>query len=118
MTSVVNVYHKVPYDIFIGRLDQDEHWGNPFSHLKNSRALVILPTRDEAINAFDEWLDGTAYQEVEPRRRLWILANIKYLKDKKLACFCYPKKCHGNSLAKRADSCQEDRNFEHTCGII
>jgi hypothetical protein len=106
MTTVVNIYHKVPYDVFIGRLDSEEHFGNPFSHLKNSRASVIVATRQEAIDAFDHWLDGFAWPDVEPTRRLWVLANIWRLKGKILACYCCPKGCHGHSLARRADSCQ------------
>lgn len=56
------------------------HFGNPFTHLEKEvqakRASVLLPTVRESSQAFEQWLDGTAYQDVEPERRQWILNQI------------------------------------------
>ena len=56
------------------------HFGNPFSHLekevKEGRAKILTPTVREAVQAFEQWLDGTNYQDVEPERRQWILNQI------------------------------------------
>lgn len=32
-----------------------------------------------------------------------MLARVKELKDKTLGCWCHPKACHGDVLAKLAD---------------
>ncbi len=105
MTSVVNIYHKKPYDVFVGRQKSGLHWGNPFSHLDNSAAAVKVGSREEAIQAFRDWIAGTAHTEVEPQRREWIIANVQHLKNKVLACYCSPKSCHGDVLAEMANNC-------------
>lgn len=52
-TTVVNKYHKKPYDIYIGR---GSKWGNPFSHLPNTKAQFQVSTREEAIEKYREWI--------------------------------------------------------------
>lgn len=103
MTTVVNLRFQ-PYDVYIGRLRGiDEHFGNPFSHVGSSLARVRVQTREDAIMAFASWLRGTAYRDVEPRRRNWILENLHTLTGKRLGCFCAPQPCHGDVLARLAD---------------
>ena len=56
------------------------HFGNPFTHLekevKEGRSAVLMPSVRESVAAFEQWLDGTAYQDVEPERRKWIVNQI------------------------------------------
>jgi hypothetical protein len=89
-TKVVNKYHKVPYDVYIGR---GSKWGNPFSHMDNTMAKFKVATREEAIEKYREWI------MTQPQ----LLADLHELKDKTLCCFCKPKACHGDVLAELAD---------------
>lgn len=89
---------KEKYDIYIGRTYSKFHYGNPFTHKKDTLAKVILSSREEAVNAYREWLSGEKYQEIEPERRSWILEHLPELKNKILGCWCAPKLCHGSIL--------------------
>lgn len=104
MTTVVNC-RTSSYDVFIGRPRDGRkfHYGNPFSHLEQSSAAVKVASRDEAVQAFSDWLEGKDWQEVEPERRMWILQNEHLLRDKRLGCFCSPLRCHGHIYASRLD---------------
>jgi hypothetical protein len=95
-TKVVNL-KKSKYDTYIGRPEGNVffHYGNPFSHNPNSKAVIILKTRKESIEAFSKWLNGEDYCDVEPERRKWILEHIHELKGKTIGCFCCPQDCHG-----------------------
>lgn len=92
---------KESYDVYIGRSSDrhsHEHFGNPFSHRPGTQALIILKTREEAIEAFRQWLTGEYWNDVNVEQRQWILANLHTLKGKILGCWCKPKSCHGDIL--------------------
>lgn len=89
--------------VYIGRKREGMHFGNPFSARPMSLAEVKVGSREESIDAFRDWLDGQAHQEVEPERRKWILDNMWRLKGKTLVCFCHPKDCHGDVYRVRLD---------------
>lgn len=89
-TSVVNKYHKIPYDIYIGR---GSKWGNPFSHMESTKAQYKVATREEAIKKYREWI---LTQDK-------LLRDLHELKGKVLCCFCKPQACHGDVLAELAD---------------
>lgn len=89
MTKVVHC-KKEPYDIYIGRAChglQGSKWANPFVIDKDG-------TREEVILKYELWLNT--------RRNL--LLSLPELKEKTLGCWCSPKNCHGNVLAKLAES--------------
>jgi len=90
MTRVVHC-KKEPHDIYIGRPSK---WGNPFTHIADKKTLAkyIVNNRDEAINAYEEWIT-----EGDGRH---LLADLHELKDKTLGCWCKPKRCHGDILVK------------------
>ena len=98
MTTVVNI--SAPgtssFGVYIGRTQTGYHFGNPFSHKKGTLATKVVKTRDDAINCFRAWLKGEAFQNIEPERRQWILANLESLRGKKLRCYCKPLSCHGD----------------------
>ena len=96
-TNVVH-HKKKPYDVYIGRdhNNPDQHWGNPF-------VIPIHGDRDVVISQFEKWIKGELCEDLEPKRREWILDNIHNLKGKILGCWCAPKACHGDILAKMAD---------------
>ena len=64
--------------VYIGRPSK---WGNPYKLSEDSR--------DELIKHYKDYLENSNLKE-----KLYILAN------KKLVCFCTPKKCHGNVLVE------------------
>jgi hypothetical protein len=103
---MIKVVHckKEDFDIYIGRKFSGMHFGNPFSFGGKSKiAKLDFPTRKECIDAFRKWMMGTDYQDIEPERRKWILANISILRDKKIGCFCSPERCHGDVYVELLD---------------
>lgn len=78
------VHCKVhPYDAYIGR---GSIWGNPFVIGKDG-------TREEVISKYEEWL------HTQPQ----LLEQIHKLKGKVLGCWCSPRACHGDILARLAN---------------
>lgn len=87
---MVNKYHNVPYDVYIGR---GSKWGNPYSHLPNTKAEFKTETREEAVEMYRKWLI------TQPD----LVGCLRELKGKTLGCFCKPKRCHGDILAEIAN---------------
>lgn len=56
--------------------DQKYHFGNPFSHNSQQGIVTGDGTIRDAVEAFDKWLAGTDYKDVEQERRQWILDMI------------------------------------------
>lgn len=56
------------------------HFGNPFTHLesevKAGRASVLTKNVRQAVEYFEQWLKGEAFQDIEPERRQWIINQI------------------------------------------
>lgn len=98
-TKVVNKYHNVPYDVYIGR---GSKWGNPFSHLPNTKAQYQVKTRKEAIEKYREWI------MTQPH----LLSSLHELKGKTLGCFCKPKPCHGDILVELIELLVKDEDSE------
>lgn len=83
MTKVVNKY-KEAYDVYIGR---GSKWGNPFNMNGNSEK-----ERNRVCDEYEKYFFSTNLPN-----------EIHELKDKVLGCFCKPKRCHGDFLAKLAN---------------
>jgi len=89
MTTIVNV-NKEKYDVYIARPSK---WGNPYTHIKGkfTRAEFVVKTRKRAVDCYREWIENGDGQH--------LLKDLHELKDKRLGCFCSPKKCcHGEVL--------------------
>lgn len=56
--------------------EKDMHFGNPFSHTNYAGVQKVMPTVKDAVLAFEKWLRGEEYQDVEPERRQWIINQI------------------------------------------
>ena len=78
MTTVTHI--SKPHDIYIGRPSK---WGNPFIIGRDG-------TRKEVIKKYEKWLINN------PR----LFRQLPELKNKILGCYCSPKACHGDILAK------------------
>ena len=91
-TNVVNIHHRVAYDVYIGRArkgDAPNIWGNPFirnNKTGDTREVVIDKHRKYLWNSL---IDGTI-----------TVSELLSLKGKTLACFCSPKTCHGDNYVK------------------
>ena len=86
MTTVVNV-NRDSYDVFIGRPSK---WGNPFMVGKDG-------SRDDVIRKYAEWII-----------RQPVLGSLDEVYGKRLGCYCFPKRCHGEILAALADELCSD----------
>ena len=86
-TKVVNKYHKVDYDIYIGR---GSIWGNPFSTKDSKYSVNRVDTKEEALLRYEQYILS----------RPELCMKLKELEGKTLACFCKPKDCHGDILVK------------------
>lgn len=75
-------------------ITRDTKWGNRFSHLARSRAQWLARTREEAIAKYEAWLIG------QPE----LMRELPSLKGKILVCVCVPQACHGETLARFAES--------------
>ena len=79
------------FDVYIGRPSK---WGNPFSHLPTAHARWKVDTREEAIAKFEVWI------KTQPH----LMRALPELKGKVLGCWCSPKACHGDVLARLANT--------------
>jgi hypothetical protein len=96
MTRVVHC-KKEPYDVYCGRPSK---WGNPFTHLdKSTRAEFKVATREEAVEAYRDWILNGDGQH--------LLADLHELKDKTIACWCKPLSCHCDILAELVQNLKE-----------
>jgi Domain of unknown function (DUF4326) len=87
---VVNI-RKSRCDVFVGR---PSIWGNPYSHLDGTSAKYMVASRDEAIQKYEEYIMNN------PK----MIAKIKReLRGKVLGCFCAPRRCHAEILARIAN---------------
>jgi hypothetical protein len=73
---------RARYDVYIGRPSK---WGNPF-------AIGRDGTREQVIARYERWL----------RSRPELLAPLGELEGKTLGCWCAPRACHGDVLARLA----------------
>lgn len=95
-TTVVNISRDKaaesrPNYVYIGRPSK---WGNPFSHRHGTLAKYRVGTRQEAIDAYEQWLKN---------QPALVTAARNELKGKILGCWCHPLPCHGHVLAKIAN---------------
>ena len=93
MTKVVHCKKEL-FDVYIGR-GNGSKWGNPFSHKEGTRAEYLVPTREEAVEAYREWIT-----EGEGK---YMLKYLPELKNKILGCWCHPLPCHGHVLKELVD---------------
>lgn len=73
------------YDVYIGR---GSKWGNPFTlaDYDNNRELVL--------KLYNQWLHDNKK----------LLSQLGELTGKVLGCYCAPKKCHGDLLARMSNN--------------
>jgi hypothetical protein len=72
------------YDV---RIDRKTKWGNPFMIGRDG-------TREEVIRKFECWVPTQEH----------LMDSLHELKGKRLGCWCKPSACHGDILARLANS--------------
>lgn len=80
------------YDVYIGRPSK---WGNIFTHIRSvadKHNLILVDSREEAVEKYEDWI----------LRQPTMCADLHELKGKVLGCWCAPKLCHGDVLARLA----------------
>ena len=90
-TKVVNIRHGSKFDVYIGRasINRKGPWGNP--HQISPRT-----SRDQAVNLYEDHLCRQITAGDKTRQ------DLLELQGKRLGCWCYPHRCHGDILAKWA----------------
>ena len=58
------------------RQEGEQHFGNPFSHLKNARDSIKTKNLNETVDNYREWLEGTNFTDIKQERRDWVLEQI------------------------------------------
>jgi len=81
------------YDIYIGR---PSILGNPYSHKPYAHAELV-PTREEAIEAFRQYAVKRMKNDPEFAEAIWACAG------KVLGCWCAPQPCHGEVILELAE---------------
>ena len=82
---------KSKFDVYIGRGSSSE-WGNPYEIGKDGTRKEVIEKHKKDILADPEMIEKIK----------------KELKNRILGCWCFPKPCHGNTLAAIAN----DEPFE------
>lgn len=75
-------------EVYIGRPSK---WGNPF-------VIGRGGSREDVIASYEHWIMD------QPQ----LLASVGELRDKILVCFCAPQACHGDVLARIANTNREE----------
>jgi len=79
--------------IYVGRPTK---WGNKFTHKNGTAAQFIVSSREEAVEAFENWIMS------DEQASLRESAKVE-LKGKDLGCWCAPLACHAEVLLKVAN---------------
>jgi len=92
--EVVNLSRTRDYDILI---DRTTKWGNPYIMGKDGN-------RDEVCDKHEKWLMQWVLHKKEIIIRglsnKWVIEHLDELEGLIIACHCYPKRCHGDTLVK------------------
>ena len=92
--------HRATFTHYIGR---GSVFGNPFTHLpvQDTKAAVQVDSREEAVQAYEDWLCGNGWTDFMQDERADIIGAIQRLPvNAVLGCYCSPAPCHGDVIVK------------------
>lgn len=105
MITVYNIntedHSNCPNNYYIGR---GSILGNPYTHIKDrdTKALYVVPTRDEAIERYSHHFDVMYQGNDSFRKRIdEIYDKYKNGEEIYLGCYCKPLPCHGDIIAEK-----------------
>lgn len=106
MNAVVVNLRRVSYDVYIGRAGHglDGYFGNPIRFGRVCPVCSDIHEEDERadlLRCFEVWARARIARDPAYRER------VRALHGKRLGCFCAPKTCHGDILARLAAELQE-----------
>jgi hypothetical protein len=104
-TIVVNIRNTKDYDVYVGREVKNKYYNLEKYKYANPFFLDKEESRDKVFDLYSTWIRGE-YLTGWNRLIDW---DLDQLKDKRLACWCAPKKCHADLLAKLADMTYQER---------
>ena len=107
MLKVVNL-HKEKYDVYIGRAGRghDGYFGNPIAIGRTCSECGEKHTRGGTLVCYEGWLWKRIKEDSEFKKR------VMQLRGKTLGCFCKPKACHGDILAKAVTLLNAEITYE------
>ncbi len=80
--------------------------GNPYTYIKDkeTKALYLVPTREDAIKAYDHYFD-IMYRSNLKFKKVVDLIYEKYKagEDVYLECYCKPEPCHGDIIKEKLE---------------
>ena len=84
-------------------------FGNPYTHIKNrqTKAMVKVKNRDEAIDLYDPYFDNMLKDETEVGQRFreeWdrMYEAYKTYDEIFIGCYCHTdERCHGDIIIKK-----------------
>ncbi len=79
-------------DVYIGRQMTMGGWNLARSMWANPFAMSATVDRAEACRLYEDWIKSQPH----------LMARLSELQGKKLGCWCKPKPCHGDVLARLA----------------
>ena len=77
---------------------------NPYTHIKDkqTKAMFVVPTKEEAIERYSHYYDVMYGKNIEFTKIIdEIYAKYRRGEDIYLGCYCAPKPCHGNIIARK-----------------
>ena len=96
----------------IPHVTSTQHFGNPWSasFFKGTK-FNTNDSVEKAVSNYKEWLSGKAHQDVEPKRREWILKKISegFLNNKELVYFKNSDISHAKVLAEFVPAAMHQR---------
>jgi len=102
--EVINIRNNIPTDgkyFYIGRNNQGNVLGNPYTHKTGTLAQYKVSSREEAISKYESYFKESYNNNDEFKRTIDEIYNC-YLEGNKvyLGCWCKPSSCHGDIIKK------------------
>jgi hypothetical protein len=90
-TTIVNMHHTDAFDV---KIDRSSIFGNPFYlGTQGDRDAILIKYRTYFLQRIDRDID--------------FRQQVLGLRNKRLACWCSPKRCHGEVIVEWLNANQE-----------
>jgi hypothetical protein len=93
--------HNGENNFYIGR---GSVLGNPYTHIsdRKTKAIYVVKDRETAINSYSHYFDVMYGSNLEFTKAIdEIYRKYAAGEDVYLGCYCHPKSCHGDVIAKK-----------------